>query len=243
MFPIVKEYNTDYYTNFFNVFQTNSPMAAHRHTYICTYDSVTLKYRYFELIGTNPPVEITISRVEDAMSGETYLDGSKARVYSAAYLNGSVRFYSSRAVVTDETFTEEAKHIYYGESTALWYTDGTTASMALNAGEYISCLEVCADSILIGRGATFAESKNAGIVKTTRNENGIPGNILVPFATNASFQISEVYTVLALLNATPGYPELSSSLYSSVSFYSTNGVFKNIGLWSYYPERGNWNRE
>ena len=243
MFPIIKTVNTDYYTNFFNVFQTNSPMPAHRHTYICSYDTTTMKYRYFELNGTNPPVEITIPRVEDALSGETYLDGSAARVYSAAYLNGSVRFYSSRAVVTDETFTEEAKHIYYGESTALWYTDGTTASMALNAGEYISCLEVCSDAILIGRGATFIESKDAGIVKTTREENGTPGSFLVPFATNASFQITEAYTVLALLNATPGNAELASSLYSSVSFYGTNGVFKNIGLWSYYPERGNWNRE
>ena len=238
LFPIIKTATTDYYTNWFNVFQTNSPMASHRHAYICTWDVVNQKFRYFELNGLSEPEEITIPSVED--SG---LDGSVSRVYSAAYLNGSVKFFNSRALATDETFTEEAQHIYFGVSNSLWYTDGTTSAMALNAGEFISCLEVCSDAILIGRGATFGESSNAGIVKTTRDANGVPGNILVPFITNASFQLSEAYTVLTLLNSTPGYAELASSLYSSISFYGTNGVYKNIGLWSYYPERGNWNRE
>ena len=238
LFPITKTLNTDYYTNWFNVFQTNSPMSSHRHAYICSWDFNSQRFRYFELKGIAEPEEITIPVVED-----TGLAGSISRVYSAAYLNGSIKFYNSRAVVTDETYTEEAKHIYYGENTALWYTDGTTPVMALNAGEYISCLEVCSDAILIGRGATFTESKNAGIVKTSRNDNGVPGTTLIPFVTNASFQLSEVYTVLTLLNSTPGCAELASSLYSSVSFYGTNGVYQNIGLWSYYPECGNWNRE
>ena len=238
LFPITKTITTDYYTNWFNVFQTNSPMSAHRHAYICTWDFTAQKFRYFELKGVAEPEEITIPVVED-----TALAGSVSRVYSAAYLNGSVKFYNSRAVVTDETYTEEAKHIYYGVTNSLWYTDGTTPVMTLNAGEYIACLEVCSDAILIGRGATFAESKSAGIVKTSRNENGVPGTVLVPFVTNASFQLSEAYTVLTLLNSTPGCAELASSLYSSVTFYGTNGVYQNIGLWSYYPERGNWNRE
>ena len=40
-----------------------------------------------------------------------------------------------------------------------------------------------------------------------------------------------------------GLKEIDSDLYASISFAGTSLNFSNIGLWSYYPDRGNWNRE
>ena len=52
---------------------------------------------------------------------------------------------------------------------------------------------------------------------------------------------------MTLLCADPDINEADASLYASVSFRgsgaSTSANPKNIGLWSYYPGRGNWNRE
>ena len=65
----------------------------------------------------------------------------------------------------------------------------------------------------------------------------------IDFETNAKFQITSSYIVLTLLNATPDQKELDSALYASITFTGGSYNFDNIGLWSYYPERENWNRE
>lgn len=239
-FPIFKDLTTDYYFSNFNMFQTNTPQAAHRHFYFCTYNSTNATCKYYEVTGTSTPVEISITSVED----NTGAAGTALpRVYSAAYFNGGIKFFNSRAVTTNETYTAEATRLYYGLANVLMYSDGTTYKAGPNAGDYISALATCSDSILIGRGATSAASNVAGITKATLDENGVPGSSITAFTTNASFQMTNIYPVLALLNATPSNTELNSSLYATITFYGSNGVYNNIGLWSYYPERGNWNRE
>lgn len=239
-FPVIKNLSTDYYDSYFNIFQTNSPMAAHRHVYICTYIPALLTCKYYELNGLSEPVEITIPKIEDLAISNI------PRVYSAAYYNGEVKFYSSRAVTTNETYTAEATRVYLAHPASpsqLCYTEGETIILSVLAGDVISCLATCSDSIIIGCGSTLTDGGKGGLKRTTLTENGIPGNVLVPFTTNAAFQLTETYPVLALINATPSNTELASTLYASATFYNSNGVYNNIGLWSYIPTRGNWNRE
>ena len=236
-FPIIKNLTNDYYDSYFNIFQTNSPMAAHRHVYICSYIPALATYKYYELSGTSEPVEITIPKIED------FASTALGRVYSAAYFNGEVKFFSSRAVTTNETYTAEATRLYFAVANTIFYSEGDTYVQSVLAGNPVSCLATCSDSLLIGCGSTLTDTtKGGGIEKAALSENGIP-TTLVPFTTNAAFQITETYPVLSLLNATPSYTELSSTLYASVTFYNSNGVYNNIGLWSYVPTRGNWNRE
>ena len=237
-FPIYKNISNDYYDSYFNIFQTNTPMAAHRHVYLCSYDTTATKFRYYELIGTNKPVEITIPKIEDST-----LDTSLTRVYSAAYLNGSIKFFNSRAVTTNETYSAEATRVYYAYASTLCFSDGDTYKTAVLAGDLISSIATCSDAIIMGRGSTLTDDTKGGLVKTTLSEDGVPGTVLVPFTTNASFQITEGYPVLSVINATPSNTELSSTLYASITFYNSSGVYDKIGLWSYIPSRGNWNRE
>lgn len=238
-FPIAKDVTTDYYYSLFNLFQTNTPQTAHRHFYFCTYDTATASCKYYELTGLSAPVPFSISKADDYPDAAT-----TPRIYSAAYYKGGIRFFNSIAVTTNETESTDATRIYYSILNYLYYSDSdTTYKLSTDAGDYISALATCKDSILIGRGAASVETTNAGITKTSLSEEGVPGGIIIPFTTNASFQMTEAYPVIALLNATPSKTELESTLYATVTFYTSNGVYDKIGLWSYYPSRGNWNRE
>ena len=162
--------------------------------------------------------------------------------------NSSDIFFESTASVKNE------KYIYWGEGSKLYYSKNTSnpkaeenKKLALDAGTDISCLAVTSDSILIGRG-DFSNSliSKGGIAKTSLT-NGVPGNSLESFSTNATSQLASVYQIYTLLVANPEQTELEASIYASMGFKgsgsSTSVSYDNIGLWSYYPARGNWNRE
>lgn len=162
--------------------------------------------------------------------------------------NSSAIFFESTASVKNE------KYIYWGEGSKLYYSNNTSnpkaeenKKLALDAGTDISCLAVTSDSLLIGRG-DFSNSliSKGGIAKTSLT-NGVPGNSLESFSTNATSQLASVYQIYTLLVANPEQTELEASIYASMGFKgsgsSTSVSYDNIGLWSYYPARGNWNRE
>lgn len=150
---------------------------------------------------------------------------------------------------------KNGNYIYWGEGSKLYYSDSTSDPTAaenkkfvLDAGTDISCLAVTSDSILIGRG-DFSNSliSKGGIAKTSLDSDGKPGNSLESFSTNATSQLASVYQIYTLLVADPTKTELEASIYASMGFKgsgsSTSVSYDNIGLWSYYPARGNWNRE
>lgn len=238
-FPIGYDSSTGKYVSLFHLFQTNAPKKEHRHVYI--YNDV--KENYYELNGT------TLSEPISASDIDIQDDGSVA--YSAAYFDGGVKFFSSTAVITDEkyddkddTTTEDAKNLYYAQGPDLYYYTSDGYKKACSARTTISSLAVTKDSIIIGLGNIMSKSSDTGgITRVKINENGIPEDSTSGFSTNAELQISSAYTVLALLNATPENPELESALYASITFSGLNGLPANIGLWSYYQGRGNWNRE
>ena len=240
-FDYSQDESTELYSSLFYFFQTNAPIAAHRHVYFRTYTKAeneeSKSYKYFELIGKAKPTEITNEVLANIVD-----DGSSAN--SAAYFDG-IKYFSSKVVVTDETYNDDAEHVYYGNGSDLYYystADGYKRSCS--AGKIISALAVTNDSILIGLGNLMSKSDSSGGIKRVLLANGIPADSTSDFDSNADFQITTSYKVMALLNATPEKTEAESALYAAITCgYSSSGLEANKGLWSYYPARGNWNRE
>lgn len=209
----------------FNIFCTNDVKNDNRSAYLRIGDKVyKLNGKTFD--ESNP------------------IEGNYNSVVSGG--NSSDIFFESTASV------KNGEYIYWGEGSKLYYSNNASdpknnKKLALDAGTDISCLAVTSDSILIGRG-DFSNSliSKGGIAKTSLT-NGVPGNSLESFSTNATSQLASVYQIYTLLVADPDQTELNASIYASMGFKgsgsSTSVSYDNIGLWSYYPARGNWNRE
>ncbi len=244
IFPLAVT-DSGYYTTNFKVFQTNAPMKAHRAAFIRAYDSDT-GYHYYRLNGLEVPEEITIEKEAiidpDPSSAEDYVPVANG----AVYFGGEIKFFTCHAVTTNETYEDEATYYYYTNSdNRLYFSNGSSVdSIKGHSDCVISSLATCADSILVGYGKILGA---AGGIARSDLIDGVPVSIR-RFNTekgdsNAGHQISTSYKVLVLLNATPEKTEEDSSLYAAISFTATAANFDKIGLWSYYPKRGNWNRE
>lgn len=111
-------------------------------------------------------------------------------------------------------------------------------------------IAVTSDSVLVGTGSNRSNdsdaSRGSGIVKAIVDENGKPtdkGN----FTTKADNVMRDPYIVRALLAVDPSKKETETSIYSSMDYIytatsaGTNST--NRGLWAYYPEKREWNRE
>ena len=248
IFPIYEEdsYSVELYKSDFRVFQTNAPKKAHRAAFILSHDRDNDVYKYYQLNGTSAPTEIT-STVEAALIDPSPSSDSDyvPTALSAVYFGSGFKFFTCQAATTNETYTTDATYFYYSNGDAkLIYSDGTNtnASNPVNTEKVISCLAVTKDSILVGHGKT---PSSVGGIDRVNVSDGIPtgmGNF-ADIDSNAKFQITSDYMVLALVNANPDKTEVESALYASITFHSTSNNFDNIGLWSYYPERGDWNRE
>lgn len=230
--------SSDYQSSEFAIFQTNSPKAEHRKVFIRSGKS---KPAYYELSGIQQPVTTNV-----------IITGKESNIAnSAVYFNGEVLFFESLASTTNETYDSEATRFYFGKNNELYANKSANSKETdkyCDAEHTISSLAVCADAILIGRGRFGNDSTTTGgITKTSLDESGTPGTSLVSFDTNASFQLSTAYLINCIVNSSPEKSETESSFYSSVSIKgtatSTGASFRNLGLWSYYPSRGNWNRE
>ena len=230
--------SSDYQSSEFAIFQTNSPIAEHRKVFIRSGKS---NPTYYELSGIQQPVTTNV-----------IITGKESNIAnSAVYFNGEILFFESLASTTNETYKSEATRFYFGNDNKLYankQANSKEISEFCDAENTISSLATCADSILIGRGKFGNDSSTyGGIAKTSLNVDGTPGNQLISFDTNASFQLSTAYLINCIINTSPEKNETASSFYSSVSIKgtatSTGASFRNLGLWSYYPSRGNWNRE
>lgn len=215
------KYDTEKKQTNFNLFCTNDETVTNRHAYLRIDDDVK------ELSGTS--------------LGSTAATGK----YNSAVWFGNIHFFESAASVA----TTNA--VYWGKGSELWYatyTDLSDKKKALNAGTNISCLAATNDALLIGR-ADYSSSMytKGGIAKTSLDSAGKPGDKLIDFTTNAPSQLASSYQIYTLLCVDSTIPETQASIYASMGFKgsgsSTSVSYDNIGLWSYYPTRGNWNRE
>lgn len=122
-----------------------------------------------------------------------------------------------------------------------------------SVGESILSMAVTNNSILLGsgdlRGTDDSNSSGGGIFKVVLESDGSvrPGSGTSDFSSNADSVMPSPYIVRALLCADPSLDESATSMYSSLDYIYTENTsgtsIKNRGLWSYYAERGNWNRE
>ena len=181
------------------------------------------------------------------LNGKTFDKSNPIEGNYNSAVSGDIFFESTASV-------KNGNYIYWGEGSKLYYSNDTSnpkaegkKTLALDAGTDISCLAATKDALLIGRG-DFSNSliSKGGIAKTSLKD-GVPGNSLEFFSTNATSQLASVYQIYTLLVANPNETELEASIYASMGFKgsgsSTSVSYDNIGLWSYYPARGNWNRE
>ena len=164
------------------------------------------------------------------------------------YIKPSILYFAH-----SESKRKDSEEDYHPSTSTLAYLylkDGkaTLGETTTSCGERISSLAVTKDSILIGRGDYSVATSNAGgIVRAKLSEDGIPATQLSSFDTNASVQLSYSYQILTLLVTEPDKIETENTIYSSITFKGTGSTagtsFDNIGLWAYYPGRGNWNCE
>ena len=101
-------------------------------------------------------------------------------------------------------------------------------------------MAVTKDSILLG-------TNGNGIFRVTHNTAGKPASSTSSFSTNAQSVMYSPYIVRTLFCVSPDLNETATTLYASLQFrytaQSASADYGNVGLWSYYPTRGNWNKE
>lgn len=232
----------DYVYSRFNLFSTNAVQNANRKVFVRSGSSEDTLY--YQLSGGS------ISKISTPVAIGS---DSTAEINGAAYIDGSVKFFASAAVCSNETESKPASMVYFGKpsDSKLYYYDGTTVKEGVNCGVAPLSIAVTADSIIVGRGniASTSTVSNGGVVKIECNqiETAVPATELAKFSTNAEIQLSSSYFIFTLLAVNPDLPEVETSMYSSIGFKgsgtSTSVTYDSVGLWSYYKTRGNWNRE
>lgn len=254
---IIKDTNNDYfpiyeydehYHSAFNIISTNAPKKEHRKVYIRKGNVEAERYntdiKYFELNGLEVPSETEPLAFVDPNSNNC--------ANSVMYFGGNYYFLNAKAYTTNESYETDATRFYFSDGSHVKSNIADNSlelkNETLDASYSISSLAYCTDALLIGRG-DFNNTNtygNGGIAKANIT-NGELSTTLSSFSTNAEFQLPSSYYVPIVLNATPGSSEKDSNLYASSLIYGSNASssasYKNVGLWSYYPGRGNWNRE
>lgn len=271
IFKVYKYSSTGYYYSAFALFSTNSINPAHRAVFIRSGKHVAVNtssgsewrnVSYYQ-VKNGAINSYTPASVWYGDDNYTDLDTDKysRNIYGVAYNGSGFTFFCNPAVTTNEYYSDmtytnlasnttyvEPTYIYYGYGSTLCYMTGGAYAGSISASRTISALAVCNDAIIIGMGtwdASSGYSTYGGITKSPLS-SWIPTGT-TSFSTNAESQITSGYHVFALLNANPSEAETESALYAAIAFAgsgSSTGVsYSNIGLWSYYPSRGNWNRE
>ena len=233
----------------FSFFYTNTPKQAHREAYLAVKDSNNFKY--FKLNGAADPVECT-SSIE---ANKVQVYDKSTKINSAFYIGNELKFSDSLVVITNETKDDDAtfaclagmKSNYYTTSDLYIFTAGALKEEKISASSPIASLAVTADSLIIGKGSYGETYTSTGGLERVLITNNLPETEIKSFTNNAQYQITTSYIVLTLLCADPTKNEEEATLYASVSYRGTttssSASYNNIGLWSYYPSRGNWNRE
>lgn len=240
------------YLSAFAIFSTNAVQPAHRKVFLRSGDvnsTVTEQQTpvYYSISGLGAPVALS------SVSPVDYSNTEKNNACSAVYFNNEVLFFNSPAVTTNETASSNATMLYYEYDKYIFYkkagaSEFTKSAVAIGKSP-ASVLSTCKDALIIGRAdfSTSSNSSTGGVVKFQLNEDGTLASELGTFTTNIETQLQNAYFILTFLNVDPSQAEADCALYSSIDFVGTGSSsavkFKEVGLWSYYPERGNWNRE
>ncbi|MBR5033017.1 MAG: hypothetical protein IKX70_05065 [Treponema sp.] len=254
--PTSYDTSTTQFVMDFYLFSSNTPQASHRRAYLAIKTSSAVKY--YKLKGQNDPEEINI---DSNIIKKVNLDSTNIR--SSFFLGNTEYFSDSLVVATNETKDDEATvAVLTGVSSNAYSTDVlyklTEEMLNSNAdvkpesfisiGSPVASLAFTNDSLLVGKGSyTSSYTSNGGISRILLDSNGVPQSSTAAFTNNAPYQFTSSYILMTLLCADPSKAEAQASIYATITYRgssgSTSATFNDIGLWSYYPARGNWNRE
>ena len=248
LFPTSFDSSTSQLQMDFSLFFTNSPKTEHRKAFlsVTTGEGESEVVSYYLLNGASAP------SAYDCSNYIQIYEGSK-NINSAFYIGNTLYFTDSLAVATNETAQNDASQACIASTVAkdkkfdLYYYDGTDKTVLLQFDSPIASLAFTADSLIVGKGSyTGTLTSNGGIDRILLDENGKPLSETADFDNNAKYQFTSAYIIMAILCADPAQKEADSNMYATISYRgssNSSGSSKNVGLWSYYPSRGNWNRE
>ena len=248
LFPTSFDSSTSQLQMDFSLFFTNSPKTEHRKAFlsVTTGEGESEVVSYYLLNGASAP------SAYDCSNYIQIYEGSK-NINSAFYIGDTLYFTDSLAVATNETAQNDASQACIASTVAkdkkfdLYYYDGTDKTVLLQFDSPIASLAFTADSLIVGKGSyTGTLTSNGGIDRILLDENGKPLSETADFDNNAKYQFTSAYIIMAILCADPAQKEADSNMYATISYRgssNSSGSSKNVGLWSYYPSRGNWNRE
>lgn len=191
----------------------------------------------------------TVSKLSDSPSSSAYIDSVAttttaytpgASTVSAVYAATTSKLYFFNSCSASYT-TGGRTYVYWADGSTLKYLDSaiSTVHEGVSCSANITSIAATSDAILLG-------TNGRGLQKTT-NASGVPGSSLSGFSTNADAALDAPYMIPAMLCIDSAAPETGAMLYATADFKrkssSSGGNYKDVGLWSYYPSRGNWNRE
>lgn len=212
---------------------TNAIDASNRSAYVVVNDGIKgLTNKAYRLNGS----EAIQMELGSSDASTKPFSNSVIASRSCVYYDGNVYFFNSNASTTNETNLTAATMYYYGSGAFLFW-GGQQNGGGLLCEDSLQSLATTSDFLLIGT--------NSGI-KHRPLSAGIPG-LSVDFTTNAAATLNGAYQVLSLLAVYPELPEAKTPIYASQVYTGTgssnSAQFDHVGLWAYYPSRGNWNRE
>ena len=230
-----------------HLFCTNSPNPTHRKAYIRIGGGGASSAKCNTNYGTDGNGGIIqLDGTNNGTSIAKGADGAGLSTLSALYYNNKVNFLDYLAAGTNEAASSSspATYVYYASSETLYSfpvsSPGTKTSASLSTSKDIISMAVTSDSILLG-------TNGNGIFRVTHNTAGKPASSTSSFSTNAQSVMYSPYIVRTLFCVSPDLNETATTLYASLQFrytaQSASADYGNVGLWSYYPTRGNWNKE
>ena len=231
---------TQFVMNFY-LFSSNAPQKDHRTAYLAIRDSGSVNY--YTLNGQSAPTSKTIT-------DKKLTNNDASEIHSVFFFGDTECFSDSFVVATNETKDEPADVAVLASSDALYKLTDASANPTsfISIGSPVASLAFTNDSLLVGKGSyTSSYTSNGGISRILLDSNGVPQSSTAAFTNNAPYQFTSSYILMTLLCADPSKDEAQASIYATITYRgssgSTSATFNDIGLWSYYPARGNWNRE
>lgn len=235
----------DYSSTAFLIFCTNTPIEDNRYAFF-RYDGVVYKLSSSIEAGQTDPAAWS-EAVENTDYYSIANSGNSSDVLSATYLDGKGVILSpycsatSNEYVDDDTGTEvQATCVYTASGDDIYYsTDGSDWSNYIDTdSDTIISMGFTQDYMLLGT--------TEGIQHVIISSN-VPGSSVQDFDNNAASALSSYYEVPALLVVNPGASEYSTQIFAAAEFSgsssSTSATLDNVGLWGYYPDEDEWNRE
>ncbi|MBO7583739.1 MAG: hypothetical protein J6T20_08100 [Treponema sp.] len=231
---------TQFVMNFY-LFSSNAPQNNHRTAYLAIRDSGSVNY--YTLNGQSAPTSKTIT-------DKKLTNNNASEIHSVFFFGDDYYFSDSYVVATNETKDDSATVAVLASSDTLYKLTDASANPTsfISIGSPVASLAFTNDSLLVGKGSyTSSYTSNGGISRILLDSSGVPQSSTAAFTNNAPYQFTSSYILMTLLCADPSKDEAQASIYATITYRgssgSTSATFNDIGLWSYYPARGNWNRE